>query len=225
MLLRLGGMQKMKNEEHQSDNKEAEYAAFGPDAAAGEPARALHRGVRKASFCKVAAVRNGEKESLAPIEAAMQSDGKPKSSGATQRQTEKHRDHKNTRGADYTLSRIEQVRPPKEQRKNYCSGPKRHAGSQSVLCIAAEAVLLKNPHEKESEEIQQSLVDHFWAGKRDGAERIAMKCSDQSDHRGARECRLPCLYQFRRPNRAEIRLLPLSNRSVRESTRVFRQSE
>jgi len=99
-------MQKMENEEHQRDNKETEHAAFWSDCSTGEPARSLDGCMRKRSFGKVAAVRHGVKKSLAPVEAAMQSDREPKISGASQSEAEKHGDHYYAGGANQPFPRI-----------------------------------------------------------------------------------------------------------------------
>src|SRR5271155_838805 len=114
----------------------------------------------------------------------MQSDGEPKISGALQGETKKHGDHHHARRADQPFALISKMYRAKCARQNSRGRPEANSGGQSELRVATEAVFFENSYEQKTEKIEESFMDNFVVGKRNGAEGVAVKCSDQSDHYG-----------------------------------------
>src|SRR5579862_7134912 len=100
--------------------------------------------MREGTFGEVAAVRDGVEKRLAPIEAAVQTDGEPKISGALQREAEKHGDHHHARGADHSFARISEMCRAKRAGQNPRGGPKANTTRQRKLRVAAEEVFFED---------------------------------------------------------------------------------
>src|SRR5262250_3768246 len=117
----------------------------------------------------LAAVWHRIQEALGPIEPGMQPDGIPEISSSLQCEDKQEPDDDNARRAHPILPPITQVHEPETHGQQDACRPETDQLTQAVLQIAPEQKLFIQPHEDESEQLQQSPLQNVFAVLRQSA--------------------------------------------------------
>src|SRR2546425_6946654 len=152
------GIHAVEDHPEQGNEHEDEHAAFRADGAAGQPTRAVERGIQQVARRHPPAIGNRVEVAFAPIPGSVKAHGKPEISGATQGQAEEEADQAGAYEADPCFSRVSKMESAEFDRQHDGCRPEAERLGDRELGVAAHEEFLVEAYQEEEHSPERSKL-------------------------------------------------------------------